>query len=149
MGYCHVAHDCSIGDHVIMANGAALAGHVHVEDHAILGGLVGIHQFVRIGAHAMIGAGSMVGKDVVPFVHAAGNRDTKLHGINHVGLRRRGFDEDRIRALKRAYRVLFRGEGRLSQAKDEVRGDPALAASPDVAQLLAFLDGESDRGFVM
>jgi UDP-N-acetylglucosamine acyltransferase len=110
MAYVHVAHDCRIGDHTIFANGVQLAGHVHVGDWAILGGLTGVHQFVRIGAHAMTGAGTTLLQDLPPFVICNGN-PAAPHGINAEGLRRRGFDPAEIAALRRAYKAIYK-EGR-------------------------------------
>ena len=107
MAYCHVAHNCQLGDRIVMANGATLAGHVHVEDHAIIGGLTGIHQFSSIGAHCIIGGASAVVKDVPPYTMASGNH-AKLFGLNLVGLKRRNFSEKTIKALKDAYRIIFR-----------------------------------------
>ncbi|MEO2069504.1 MAG: acyl-ACP--UDP-N-acetylglucosamine O-acyltransferase [Desulfurobacteriaceae bacterium] len=109
MAYSHVAHDCHIGNNVIVANGVQLAGHVIVEDFAIIGGLTGVHQFVRIGKHAMIGGASAVHRDVPPFTLASGNR-AKLEGINIVGLKRRGFSKEEIKALSKAFDTIFKGE---------------------------------------
>lgn len=121
----HVAHDCQIGDHVILANNATLAGHVTVGDHAILGGLSAVHQFVRIGAHAMIGGMSGVEYDVIPFGLVMGDR-ARLAGLNLVGLERRGFARDDINALMKVFKDLFYGSGtfaeRLARAKDEHSG---------------------------
>ncbi len=109
MAYVHVAHDCEVGDHVIMANGATLGGHVVVEDRATLGGMVAVHQFCRIGEYAYIGGMSGLGKDVAPYVIAVGVRnDLRVTGINKVGLKRAGFDPEEIKQLSRAYKVLFR-----------------------------------------
>ncbi len=143
MAYSHVAHDCVLGDRVILANGVQLAGHVTIEEFAILGGLCAVHQFARIGASAMLGGGTMAAKDVVPFVHCSGNRDVHLYGINSIGLRRRGFSEERIRILKDAYRLLFRSDHRLSRALEEVEASVEL--NDDVRHLLRFIR-ESERG---
>jgi UDP-N-acetylglucosamine acyltransferase len=108
MGYVHIAHDCQIGDSVILANGATLAGHVQIHDHAIIGGLVAVHQFTRIGAYSYIGGLSGVSKDVPPFVIVSGIRkDMRVSGINKIGLRRHGFDNDTIKKLDRAYKIIF------------------------------------------
>jgi len=115
----HVAHDCRIGNHVIMANNATLAGHVEVADYAILGGLSAIHQFVRIGKHAMIGGMSGVENDVIPYGSAMGNR-AFLSGLNIVGLKRRGFSRTVIHDLRKAYRLLFAEEGTMSERIDDV-----------------------------
>ncbi|MGC9127346.1 MAG: acyl-ACP--UDP-N-acetylglucosamine O-acyltransferase [Acidithiobacillus sp.] len=136
MAYCHVAHDCQIGNHVVMANAATLAGHVRVEDYAILGGLSAVHQFARVGAHAILGGGTMAPLDVPPYMMAAGNH-ASLHGINVRGLARRGIPRETILQIKRAYRVLFRSGQRLEEAMEELerRGLDA----PEIAHLLAFL----------
>src|ERR1044071_7155994 len=109
MMQCHIAHDCILGDWNIVANGATLGGHVVIADRVIVGGLVGIHQFVKIGTGAILGAGSMVSKDVPPFCNATGDR-AKLHRLNVEGLRRRGFEKSRIDSLKQAYRILFQSK---------------------------------------
>ncbi len=119
MAYSHVAHDCVVGNRVILANGATLAGHVAVADHAILGGLSAVHQFCRVGCHVMISGGAMVTQDVPPFTIAHGDR-AKTVGLNLVGLQRRGFDEETIRQLKQAYRLIFRSGLRLEEALAKV-----------------------------
>jgi UDP-N-acetylglucosamine acyltransferase len=142
MAYAHVAHDCVIGDHVIMANGAALAGHVTIEDYAIVGGLVAIHQHARIGESAMLGGGAMVVMDVVPFCTAVGDR-ARLAGPNVVGLKRRGLDERAVRAVRRAYRILFQSKLRLEDALARLRSE--LPDSREVAHMVRFIEG-SQRG---
>jgi len=137
----HVAHDCRVGNHVILANGAALGGHVEAEDYAIVGGLAGVHQYVRIGESALCAAGAMVSMDVPPFCTVAGDR-ARLHGLNLVGLRRRGFDVPAITALKRAYRLVFHGVGRREAV---ARTRAALGHVPEVGRLLDFL-AASRRG---
>jgi UDP-N-acetylglucosamine acyltransferase len=107
MAYSHVAHDCKLGNNIIMANSAGLAGHIVIEDHAILGGIVGVHQHVRIGAYAMIGGQSAIVQDIPPYVSAAGNR-AQLYGLNTIGLKRRGFSDETINKLKKAYKIIFR-----------------------------------------
>jgi UDP-N-acetylglucosamine acyltransferase len=138
----HVAHDCQVGDHVILANGAALAGHVRIDDHAIVGGLAGVHQFLRIGESALCAAGAMVSMDAPPFCVVAGDR-ARLHGLNLIGLRRRGFDGGTIQALKRAYRLLFREDGSRRAAMARTRA--ALGDVPAVARLVDFV-AASRRG---
>jgi UDP-N-acetylglucosamine acyltransferase len=138
----HVAHDCQVGNHAILANGAALGGHVQMDDHAILGGLAGVHQFVRIGESALCAAGAMVSMDVPPFCTVAGDR-ARLHGLNLVGLRRRGFRPDTLRALKRAYRTLFQTGGSRREALARTR--TAFGEVPEVARLLNFV-ADSRRG---
>ncbi|MCB9357118.1 MAG: acyl-ACP--UDP-N-acetylglucosamine O-acyltransferase [Calditrichaeota bacterium] len=120
MSYAHVAHDCAIGDQVILANGVQLAGHVTVGDWAILGGLVPVHQFVHIGRHCMIGGGFRVPKDVPPYVLAAGS-PLSFMGLNVVGLRRRGFKPEHIAALRETFYVLFRSGLNTSQAVDRIQ----------------------------
>jgi UDP-N-acetylglucosamine acyltransferase len=136
MAYCHVAHDCTIEDSVIMANGASLAGHVTVERNAILGGLVGVHQFVRIGRLAMVAGLSGVSMDIPPFTSAAGFR-TKLFGLNLVGLRRNGFTAQDIAKLRRAYRILFQSGLLLGPAIEQAAAE--LGGDPNVDHLLDFL----------
>jgi len=143
LAYAHVAHDCVIEDSVVMANGATLGGHVHVESHAILGGLVGVHQFVRVGRYAMVGGLSGVSLDIPPYTRSAGFR-TKLYGLNVVGLTRHGFSEERIRRLKQAYRILFQSGELLDRALERVRAE--VEDHPDVDVLTRFLQ-QSKRGF--
>jgi UDP-N-acetylglucosamine acyltransferase len=142
MAYCHVAHNCKLGDRIVMANAATLAGHVLVEDYAIIGGLTGIHQFSYIGAHCIIGGVSAVAKDVPPYTMASGNH-AKLFGLNLVGLKRRNFSEKTIKALKDAYRIIFRShlllEAALKKAQDEVEN------YPEVLHFIQFIK-ESKRG---
>jgi UDP-N-acetylglucosamine acyltransferase len=107
MAYIHVAHDCKLGNNIIMANNAAFGGHVIVEDFAVLGALIGIHQFVRVGAYAMIGGQSAITLDVPPYVNATGNR-AQLYGLNTIGLKRKGFSDEVINDLKKAYKIIFR-----------------------------------------
>lgn len=144
MAYTHVAHDCMVGDHVILANNAALAGHVHVGDHAILGGFTAVHQFCRIGAHVMCGAGSVVLKDIPAYVMANGN-SAKPHGINAEGLRRRGFDGEQIRAIRQAYKILYRQNLVLADALTALQ---ALAVSEPALQLLVDSLVVSERGII-
>ena len=131
MANVHVAHDCVVGSHIIIANNAALAGHVHVDDHTILGGFTAVHQFCRIGAHVMCGAGTVVLQDIPAYTLATGNA-AKPHGINAEGLRRRGFSAESIRALKNAYKTVYRQNLTLSDAIDklavEASSEPALDA---------------------
>jgi len=115
MAYVHVAHDCIVGDHTILANNAALAGHVHVGDHTILGGFTAVHQFCHIGAHVMCGAGTVVLQDIPSYILATGN-PASPHGINAEGLKRRGFSPESIRALKNAYKTIYRKNLTLSDA---------------------------------
>ena len=142
MAYSHVAHNCKLGNHIVMSNAVNLAGHVHVEDYAIIGGLTGIHQFSRIGAHCFIGGASAVTKDVPPFVIASGNF-AKLFGLNIIGLKRRGFKEETINALKEAYRIIFRSSLLLSVAIERVRQE--VDDIPEVRQFIEFIQN-SERG---
>jgi UDP-N-acetylglucosamine acyltransferase len=145
MTYVHLAHDCRIGDGVILANGVQLAGHVDIDDKAILSGLTAVHQFVRIGRHAFIGGCSRVSKDIPPFIKAVGN-PVQLYGLNTVGLQRSGFSEETIRELKRAYRVFFRSELNITQALERMQQE--LNSSEEVRELVRFLEA-SGRGVVV
>lgn len=145
MSYVHLAHDCHVGDGVIISNGTQVAGHVTIEDRAILSGLVAVHQFVKIGRFAFVGGCSRVAKDVPPFLKAVGN-PIKLYGLNSIGLQRAGFAEDVVRELKRAYRLFFRSELNLSQAMERAQAE--LKPFPEVDHFVRFL-GESGRGVVM
>jgi UDP-N-acetylglucosamine acyltransferase len=142
MSYVHVAHDCQIGDGVILANGVQLAGHIAVEDRAIISGLTAVHQFVRIGRHSFIGGCSRVAKDVPPFLKAVGN-PLRLYGLNSVGLERNGIPEEVRRELKRGYRLFFRSELNVTQARERARAE--LEPYPEVEAFLQFFD-ESERG---
>lgn len=142
MAYAHVAHDCQVGNHVVMANAATLAGHVTIEDYAILGGLSAVHQFARVGAHAILGGGTMAPMDIPPFVMAAGNH-AQLHGLNTRGLERRGFSGEDLRQLKRAYRALFRGKSKLEDGVASIRAQNL--DSPHVEYLINFIS-QSKRG---
>lgn len=142
MSYVHLAHDCHIGNNVIISNTTQLAGHVIVEDFAILSGVSAAHQFVRIGAHSFVGGCSRVAKDVPPYLKAVGN-PVKLYGLNSVGLQRRGFPEQTVRELKRAYRLLFRSELNVSQALERARAE--LEPVPEVTHFLDFIEA-SARG---
>jgi UDP-N-acetylglucosamine acyltransferase len=142
MNYAHVGHDCRIGSHCVLANSAALAGHVVIEDYAIVGGLAAVHQFVRVGESAILGGGAMVVHDVPPFCNAAGDR-ARLRGLNLLGLKRRGFGTATVRALKRAYRMLFASELAFAEAQQRVATE--LGDDPHVARLLVFV-AASTRG---
>ncbi len=144
MSYSHVAHDCRIGDGVVMANAATLAGHVTVEDKVILGGLVAVHQFVNIGAYSMIGGGTLVRLDIPPYMTATSEkRDAKLRGLNLIGLKRRGFSEEIIRNLKNAYKTLFMAGLKLPDAIVRIREE--ISRCKEVDNLLAFIE-RSERG---
>ena len=145
MSYVHVAHDCAIGNDVIIANAVQMAGHVTVEDRAIISGLIGIHQFVRIGTFAFVGGGSRVNQDVPPFTKAVGN-PVHLYGLNSVGLQRAGFSADVKLALKRAYRLLFNSDLTVSQGIARARSE--LPSVPEIEHFLRFIEG-SQRGVLV
>ncbi len=144
MAYVHLAHDCQVGNHTTFANHATLAGHVHVGDWAVLGGFVGVHQFVRVGAHSFIGISAVITQDVPPFVMVAGH-PAAPHGINSEGLRRRGFGAEEIAAIKQAYRKLYRSGLSLEDARGEI--DRIAEQTPRVREMLDFL-AHSSRGIV-
>jgi UDP-N-acetylglucosamine acyltransferase len=134
MAYSHVAHDCKLGNSIIMANSAGLAGHIVIEDYAILGGIVGVHQHVRIGAYAMIGGQSAIVQDIPPYVSAAGNR-AQLYGLNTIGLKRKGFTDEMINDLKKAYKIIFRSGLTLEEAFRKV-----VEEFPDSREVNYFVD---------
>ena len=142
MAYSHVAHDCKLGNNIIMANSVALGGHIVIGDCAILGGIVAVHQFVRIGSYAIIGGQSAVSQDIPPYVSAAGNR-AKLYGLNLVGLKRRGFSDDIINTLKKVYKIVFRSA--LTQEEACRRVTEEFPGSPEAMQLVEFMK-TSKRG---
>jgi UDP-N-acetylglucosamine acyltransferase len=148
MAYVHIAHDCVVGDHTIFANNAQLAGHVHVGDWVILGGMTGVHQFVKIGAHAMTAAGSILLQDLPPFVMGAGN-PAEARGLNVEGLRRRGFSAEAIGALRRAYKTLYRDGLTAAAAVEQLlaQAQEAPEHAPHV-RLLAEFVRDSTRGIV-
>ncbi len=152
MAYVHVAHDCVVGNNTIFANSTNLGGHVEIGDWVVLGGASGIHQFCKIGAHAMTAVGSVVLHDVPPFVMVSGNT-AQAHGINTEGLRRRGYSAERISAIRRAYRVLYKDGLGLADARTALGADrstaldPSGEASADLDALVAFLDRVT-RGIV-
>jgi UDP-N-acetylglucosamine acyltransferase len=144
MAYVHIAHDCQIGNNTIFANNSSLAGHVDVYDYAILGGFTLIHQFCKIGSHVITAVGSVVFKDIPPYVTAAGY-DAKPHGINSEGLKRRGFSADTILQIKRAYKALYRNGLTLDEAKAELSS--MQLQTPEIGLLTDFLN-VSTRGIV-
>ncbi len=145
MAYAHIAHDCHIGERVVLANAVNMGGHVTIGDWAIIGGMTPIHQFVRIGEHAFVGGASRVHKDVPPYIRAAGN-PMEMAGLNSVGLRRRGFSHEARRELKRAYRIIFASDLNLTQALERAREE--LEPLPEVQTLLGFFEG-SQRGVAL
>jgi UDP-N-acetylglucosamine acyltransferase len=144
MAYVHVAHDCLIGDKVILANGVQLAGHVTIEDRVNIGGMVPVHQFCSIGRHAFIGGGFRVVQDVPPYILAAGEPLT-YKGLNIVGLRRRGFSQESIAALRKCYRYLYQAKLNTSQALERIRTD--MAVTEEVQAVLEFIE-KSERGVI-
>ena len=144
MAYVHIAHDCTIGNNTIFANNASLAGHVDIHDYAILGGFTLIHQFCKVGAHVITAVGSVVFKDIPPYVTAAGY-DAKPHGINAEGLKRRGFTSEEITQIKRAYKALYRNGLTLEEAKAEL---VAMQAKCNKIQLLTDFLKVADRGII-
>ncbi len=138
----HIAHDCQIGDHVIMANNATLAGHVVVEEHARLGGLCAVHQFVRIGRHAMIGGMSGVERDVIPYGQVMGNR-ARLNGLNIIGMQRHGFSRDDIQGLRSAYQFLFSADGTFNDRVNEAA--ERFGGIGPVDDIIAFIRADSSR----
>jgi UDP-N-acetylglucosamine acyltransferase len=145
MACSHVAHDCQVGDGVILANCASLAGHVELRDFAVLGGLSAVHQFTRIGRNAFISGGSMVGMDVPPYCIAQGDR-AQLMGLNTVGLTRQGFGEEAILRIKAAYKVLFRNGLSLREALGRLK--EKFAGNPEIDELIAFIEESSNRGIM-
>ena len=145
MAYTHIAHDCMIGDHVIFANAATLGGHVIVEDWATIGALCPIHHFVRIGAHAFIGGGTTVTKDVLPFSKTAAERGTRAYGMNTVGLERHGFTKERIQKIHHAYKLLLASKLNTSQAIEKMKAE--ADRGEDVDMLIRFIEA-SERGVV-
>jgi UDP-N-acetylglucosamine acyltransferase len=142
MTYVHLAHDCHVGDDVVIANATQCAGHVTIHDRAILSGLNAVHQFVTIGTYAFVGGGSRVNQDIPPYVKAVGN-PMELYGLNSIGLQRAGFSGETVAALKRAYRLFFNSDLNLSQALERARTE--LPAFPEVERFVAFVES-SERG---
>ncbi len=145
MAYVHVAHDVIIGNHTVLANGVTFAGHVTVEDWAVIGAFSGVHQFCRVGRHAMIGGYSVITQDVLPFSTTVSAREVKVYGANATGLERRGFPRSAIDALHKAFRILTRSGLNTTQAVDRIHAD--VPSSPEIDELLAFI-ARSERGFV-
>jgi len=144
MAYSHVAHDCIVGDNVILANGVQLGGHVTIGDYVIIGGLTAVHQFSLIGQHAFIGGGFRVVQDVPPYV-LAGGEPLSYKGLNVVGLRRRGFSTETIRTLQRCYRLLYRSKMNVSQAVEKINEE--LEITREVKSVLEFIE-KSNRGMI-
>ena len=146
MGYVHVAHDCIVGSHAILANAVMLAGHCEVGDHAIIGGITPVHQFVRVGAHTMIGGGLRVPKDVPPYI-LAGQEPLVFQGLNSIGLRRRGFSQNVIDALEKAYTLIYKSNLNVSQAVEKISSEPELMGVQEVQNVVEFITG-SKRGIL-
>lgn len=142
MAQSHVAHDCHVGSNVIFANGASLAGHVIVEDHATLGAYTGVHQFCRVGRHAFIGAASVVVKDALPFARTVGNH-AKCYGANTIGLRRRNFSEDEVRRIAHAFKLLLTSKLNTTQALEAIKSE--MSGYPEIDYLIRFIEA-SERG---
>ncbi len=145
MAYTHVAHDCVVGDRVILANAATLGGHVTVEDWAVVGAMCPVHQYVRIGAHSYVGGGTTITKDVLPFSKTVAARDTHAYGLNAIGLERRGFSKERIRKIHHAYKVLLTSKLNTSQALEILKAEPD--SGEDVEMLIRFIEA-SERGVI-
>lgn len=145
MAYTHVAHDCVVGNHVILANAATLGGHVTVEDWAVVGALCPVHQFVRIGAHSYIGGGTTITRDVLPFSKTAAERGTHAYGLNAIGLERRGFSKERLRKIHHAYKVLLASKLNTSQALEKLKSE--TDRGEDIEMLIRFVEA-SERGVI-
>jgi len=143
MAYSHIAHDCVIGDYTVFVNGATLAGHVTVEDWAVVGAFCPVHQFCRIGKHSYIAANTVITQDVPPFSKVVAPRETKCYGVNSIGLERRGFSRERIQAIEQAYRLLLRSKLNTTQAIEKMK--ETLNGSVDVEELIRFIE-TAERG---
>jgi UDP-N-acetylglucosamine acyltransferase len=145
MAYTHIAHDCQVGSHIIMANAATLGGHVTVEDWANVGALCPVHHFVRIGTHSIIGGGSTITRDVLPFSKTSADRGTSAYGLNAIGLERRGFTKDRIKKLHHAYKIILASKLNTSQALEKLKAEEDRGE--DVDLLIQFIES-SERGVI-
>jgi UDP-N-acetylglucosamine acyltransferase len=145
MAYAHIGHDTVIGDHCMLVNGATLAGHVIVEEWAVVGALCPVHQFVRIGAHSYVGGGTTITQDVLPFSMTSASRDTHAYGMNKVGLERRGFSKERIRKIHHAYKTLLASKLNTSQALEKLKAEKDRGE--DVETLIRFIEG-AERGII-
>jgi UDP-N-acetylglucosamine acyltransferase len=145
MAYTHVGHDCVIGDHVMLVNGATLGGHVTVEECAVVGALCPVHQFVRIGAHSYIGGGTTITQDVLPFSMTSASRETHAYGMNKVGLQRRGFSKERIAKIHHAYKILLASKMNTSQALEKLKAE--TNRGEDVDMLIRFVE-RAERGII-
>ncbi|MEW5974287.1 MAG: acyl-ACP--UDP-N-acetylglucosamine O-acyltransferase [Acidobacteriota bacterium] len=145
MVYSHIAHDCALGSHIILANAATLAGHVTIEDYATIGAFSGVHQFCRVGTHGFVGGYSVITKDVLPYSKTVSARDAKNYGVNTLGLERRGFSKESIESIQAAYRILLRSKLNTSQALASLK--ETLSNKPEVQVLIEFIE-KSDRGII-
>ena len=145
MAYAHIGHDSVVADHAMLVNGATLAGHVSVEEWAVVGALSAVHQFVRVGAHSYIGAGAMITQDVLPFSVTAAARETHAYGINRVGLERRGFSKERIAKIQHAYKMLLASKMNTSQVLEKLKSEDGRGE--DVDMLVRFIE-TSERGVI-
>lgn len=144
MAYSHVGHDCQVGDHAMLVNNATLAGHVIVEEYATIGAFSAVHQFCRVGAHAYLGGGTMATQDVLPFSKTSASRENAAYGVNAIGLKRRGFTDDRIASLQRAYRLLLASKLNTTQAIEKIKSEEM---SQEVEQLVRFIES-AERGVI-
>lgn len=145
MAYAHVGHDSSVGDHAMLVNGATLAGHVTVEEWAVVGALCPVHQFVRIGAHSYVGGGTTITQNVLPFSVTSASRDTHAYSLNKVGLERRGFSKERIHKIRHAFKILLASKMNTTQALESLQAEPDRGE--DVDMLIRFIEG-STRGVI-
>jgi len=145
LAYSHIGHDCVIGDHAMLVNGATIAGHVTIEEWAVVGALCPVHQFVRIGAHSYIGGGSVITQDVLPFAKVVTPRNTRTYGLNSVGLERRGFSKERIRNIQRVFRVLMNSGLNTTQALEKLKAEGDQGE--DVATVIQFIE-RAERGII-
>ena len=145
MAYTHVGHDSMIGDHAMLVNGATIAGHVTVEEWAVVGALCPVHQFVRIGAHSYVGGGTTITQDVLPFSMTSAARETHAYGMNKVGLERRGFSKERIAKIHHAYKILLASKRNTSQALEKLKAE--ADRGEDVEMLIRFIEG-AERGII-
>jgi UDP-N-acetylglucosamine acyltransferase len=145
MAYTHIGHDCVIGDHVMLVNGATLGGHVTVEEWAVVGALCPVHQFVRIGAHSYIGGGTTITQDVLPFSMTSAARETHAYGMNKVGLQRRGFSQERIAKIHHAYKILLTSKMNTSLALEQLKSE--MDRGEDVDTLIRFIE-KAERGII-
>lgn len=145
MAYAHIAHDCYIGDHAMLANAATLAGHVTVEEYAVVGALCPVHQFVRVGKYSYIGGGTTITQDVLPFSKTSASREVRAYGVNSIGLKRRGFSDERVKRILHFYKILLASKLNTSQALEKMRSEGDQGE--DVAMLIDFIE-KSERGVI-